>query len=229
VLKITSTTWIASGIGVAMFLLAGVAHAQEQSEARNRVSFQVAATRQVANDRVEALLVASAEASDAADCASQVNDAMTWALDRARGKTGVSVYTSGYSTQPLYDEGRLRRWRARQELVLSASDPEALTELVGKLQERLALQAFTFSVSDERRRKTEDALIEEALAGFGKRADLIRRSLGARAWRIDEVGIDAGRGGPVPRLQQARMAEGVAVEAGTSRVQVQVRATIVLE
>jgi predicted secreted protein len=212
-----------------MLLVAGTANAQQSSEAGNRVSFQVAATRQVANDRVEALLVASAEASDAADCAGQVNAAMAWALESARGKTGVSLHTSGYSTQPLYDEGRLRRWRARQELVLSASDAGALTELVGKLQERLALQAFTFSVSEERRRTTEDALIEEALQGFRERADLIRRSLDARAWRLDEVGIETGRGSPVPHPRQARMAEGVAVEAGTSRVQVQVRATIILE
>jgi len=221
--------WWVLSCCLAALLRPEVAPAQESHEARNRVGFALSVAQQVANDRVEAVLVASAEATEAAECASQVNAAMSWALPRAQGKSGVSVRTGGYSTQPIYDEGRLRRWRARQELVLAGADVEAVTAVVSDLQARMALESFDFSVSDERRRRTEDGLIERALEGFRERAELIRRSLDARAWRLDDVSIETGGGGFVPRMQQTRMLEAVAVEAGTSRVEVQIRATIVLE
>lgn len=207
--------------------------AAESHEARHRVSFRVEAQRSVENDRVRAVLVASAEEVDPTECAQIVNQAMGWALEQARSGEGVEVSTSAYHTQPVYDEGRIRRWRARQELSLRSADTEAVVKLVTRLQSRLTLQSFTFSLSPERRERTEDALIEEALGGFQRRAELVRRSLAAQGWRIDEIDIDANRQ-PIPvrhgeaRAMLASKAP-VAVEAGTSQVSIHVRATIVLE
>ena len=216
---------------VASLFLTPEVGAVESDEARNRVSFQVNAARAVENDRVGAVLVASAEAAEAADCAATVNEAMAWALDRSRGQAGVSVRSGGYNTHPVYDDGKIRRWRARQELILDGSDTEALVDIVGKLQSKLALESFRFSISDARRRETEDLLIEEALKDFRERAELVRGSLDARSWRLDELSINTGQG-VVPHMRMQRMeaqAAGPAVESGTSRVTVQVRGTIALE
>ena len=216
---------------VGSLLLTPEVGAVESAEARNRVSFQVRATRTVENDRVGAVLVASAEAAEAADCAAAVNEAMAWALDRSRGQTGVSVRSGGYNTHPVYDDGKIRRWRARQELILEGSDTEALAGVVGKLQSKLALESFQFSISDARRRETEDALIGEALGAFRERAELVRRSLDAQSWRLDEVFLDTEQG-VVPHMKMQRMEAqlaGPAVESGTSQVTIQVRGTIALE
>ena len=202
----------------------------QQGEAGNRVSFHVETARAVANDRVEAVLAATAEDGEAARAAATVNEAMSWALSHVRGRQKVKVRTGSYSTQPVHEDGRIRRWRARQELRLAGEDVDEVSALVGELQSRLVLESFRFHVSDTRRRRVEDELIEEALAAFRERADLVHRSLDFTAWRIDEISIETGQGVvPMRRMAESRVAAAPAVEAGTSRIQLTVRGTIVLE
>jgi len=213
-----------------VFLMAagGVAAAEE---AGHRVSFRVSRAQEVGNDRVEATLSASAETPGAAEAAQEVNRNMQWALELARKEKGVSVRTTGYRTYPVHEEGRIRRWRAHQEVLLESGDVEALTSLVGELQTRLALQSFSFRVSDTKRRQVEAALIEETLAAFRSRAEQVRLSLEAEAWELDQLSIDPGMQRPPMRAQAMLkgMQAAPAVEAGTSRIEVGVQATIVLE
>jgi len=200
-------------------------------EAGQRVSFRVSRAQEVGNDRVEALLAASAESPSAAEAAQEVNRAMQWALERVQAEEGLSVRTTGYRTYPVHEDGRIRRWRAHQEVLLSSGDVDAVTSLVGELQTRLALQSFTFRVSDAKRRQVEEALIDEALAAFRSRADQVRRSLEADAWSIDQLSIEPGTRRPPMRAQLMlkQRQDAPAVEAGTSRIEVGVQATIVLE
>ena len=218
-----------------MLLALPATAAAQVDHSGNRVSFQVEASRMVGNDRVTAVLLASAESKDATRCAAQVNEAMAWALERARGRAGVSVHSGGYSTQPVYDEGELTHWRASQELLLDSADIEAVIAIASALQERLTLSSLSFGISPELRRRSEDALIEQALGDFRERAELVRRSLDARSWRAHEVSIGASHAlRPVQRHQlralgYAAQNAGVAAEPGSSRVMVHVQATIVLE
>lgn len=236
--EIDAKFWISgllAGLLLCCLPVAGVAESNASNEARNRVSFRVEVQRQAENDRLEAVLVASAEEADPAECARTVNSAMAWALEQARGNADVTVATTGYHTQPVYEDGKIRRWRAQQQLSLTSADTEAVVGIVSRLQARLALQSFVFSLSPERRRQIEDGLIEEALADFRARAELVRLSLDARTWRLDELSIDTDRGVIQPhRLERARVASmsaapPVAVEAGTSQVSIHVMATVVLE
>ena len=96
------------------------------------------------------------------------------------------------------------------------------------------MQSLQFSVSPDKRRQVEDTLIEQALAAYQQRADIIRKSLGAQGYTLLEVNIDtAGQDRPIPVLR----AEAVsvlsrssvtqpAVEQGTSRVNVQANGKI---
>lgn len=221
--------WGAIG-GLLVFLL-GVGGVEAAEEAGQRVSFRVSRAQEVGNDRVEALLAASAESPSAAEAAQEVNRAMQWALERVQAEEGLSVRTTGYRTYPVHEDGRIRRWRAHQEVLLSSGDVDAVTSLVGELQTRLALQSFTFRVSDAKRRQVEEALIDEALAAFRSRADQVRRSLEADAWSIDQLSIEPGTRRPPMRAQLMlkQRQDAPAVEAGTSRIEVGVQATIVLE
>lgn len=210
------------------------ARADEDGEARQRVRFQVESAREVANDWIEAVMGVSAEDVDPAALADSVNRTMTWALEQARQADAVEVKSGGYATHPVYQEGRLRRWRASQDLVLESGDTEAVTALVGTLQSRLQLRSFRFRVSHETRAQVEEALVAEALAAFQARAELVRSSLGADGYAIDEIDVDAG-GGPPPQPYEARarvMAAEVAppaVEGGSTRLTVTARGSIVLE
>ncbi len=213
--------------------VAGTAGGEEQ-EAGNRVSFQVEAAREVPNDWVHAMMGIQAEDADPAALADRVNQAMRWGLERAKADARVKVRSGGYQTHPVHEQGRLRRWRATQDLILESADAEAVMALIGELQSRLQVRALEFRVSEVQRRRVEEELVEEALAAFRQRAELVRRSLEASRYAIDSISIDTGAGPPPRPLARAgMMAEAVvsppAIEPGASRVSVRVHGTIALE
>jgi predicted secreted protein len=207
----------------------------EASEPRHRVSFRVESAREVANDWIQAVVGISAEDVDPAALAETVNRAMAWGLDQARAEKRVQAKSGGYNTHPVYEDGKLRRWRASQDLVLEGGDTDAMTALVGTLQSRLQLQSFQFSVSHATRARVEDELVVEALAAFQARAEVVRKTLGASAWAIDEISVDTG--GYQPPIVRGRfealamdtVRTAPAVEAGNSRLTVSVQGAIALE
>ena len=127
------------------------APAEEQAEPRNRVRFRVESAREVPNDWVEAVVGITAEDVDPAALADTVNRAMAWALEQARAETRVDAKSGGYQTYPVHEKGKLRRWRASQDLQLSGGDSAAMTTLLGTLQSRLQLRSFQFGISHETR------------------------------------------------------------------------------
>ena len=193
------------------------------------------APRQVAAG-APAVLSVTAEDTDAARLADQINRTMDWAIKTAKTHTKVESRTGGYQTYPVYDKDRIQRWRATQELLLEGADFAQLGELIGKLQERLQVTAITFSVSPERRATVEDELIARALEAFKQRADLVRKQLAAKGYRIVDVSINQGGFAPVPRPMMraaASMPEASvappAVQAGTSTLSVNVSGVIELQ
>jgi predicted secreted protein len=211
------------------------AAADDADEPRRRVSFSVESVREVPNDWIRAVVGVTEEDADPAQAADRVNRTMAWALEKARAEQRVKASSGGYHTQPVYHEGKLRRWRASQELVLEGSDADAMTALLGVLQSRVQLRAFGFSVSEESQRRVEEELVSEALAAFRARAELVRRGLEARGYALDELDINTGgHGVPEPRRMRVMEAAHAAVappsaEAGTSRIRVVVDGTIALE
>ena len=221
---------VASSVAVA-----SVTRANEAPNPMNRVSFQVESSRDVTNDWIQAVVGISDEDADAARLADRVNQTMSRAMVTAKAAANVRVRSGGYTTQPVHENGKLRRWRASQELILESADASAVTKLVGTLQADLQLRAVEFSISPERRRATEDELIAEALKSFQARAELIRASLGAKHYEVVHISINGDRGSPMrPVLMEARSMGAMApappaLEGGSSRLSVYVEGTIELE
>jgi predicted secreted protein len=205
-----------------------VSLADDTEQVEDRVSFQVEVGRDVENDLVTAILNASAEALQPAKLADTINSSMTWALQQVRANQKVKSRSGTYQTYPVYEDKKIVRWRGRQELQLESQDVDQLSELVGTLQDRLQMQSLQFSVSADKRRQVEDQLIEQALAAYQQRADIIRKSLGAQDYTLVEVNIHtAGQDRPIPlraeaapMLSRASVAQ-PAMEQGTSRVTIQ--------
>jgi predicted secreted protein len=221
-------------------LLGGVstpATAHPEVDARNRVSFQVEVTREIANDWVTARLSVAAEGKDPAVVADSVNQQMAAALGIAKKAKNVEVSSGAYTTQPVYDNGRVVRWRAHQELIAESGDVDRISKLIGTLQsDAVQLSSIHFSVKRETRKALEDELITEALAAFRARAALVARGMGAKDWSL--VGLSIGHSGGSPRRIQMRAeadmmsmskAAAPAFEAGTSEVQVQVSGDVELD
>ncbi|HKA15063.1 MAG TPA: SIMPL domain-containing protein [Myxococcota bacterium] len=201
---------------------------------KHRVSFSVERSREVANDWVTAVVGTSDEDSDAARLAGRVNETMNWALRVAKQARGVTVKSAGYTTHPVHDkDGKIARWAASQDLILESAETDAVSELVGKLQSKALLRSISFSVSPETRRKTEDALIGDALTAFQERAKRIQSGLGARDYELVSLSVQTpGGGGPVPVMYaraEMKAAAPPQFESGQSTLTVRVDATIELE
>ncbi len=223
-------------VAVALLVCHSGAAAAEAPDPRNRVSFAVERSREVANDQLTAVIGVTHEDADPAKLADRINRDMSWALEIARGRKGVEVKSGGYHTVPIQDpdKRRLRHWRGSQDIILESGDPRAVTDLLGELQARLQLRSIAFGVSPERRRSVEDELIDEALTAFRERAGRVSRNLGASGYGIVQIRVDTGPPmRPVPmralgRAEAMSMAA-PALEAGSSRVQVGANGTIELE
>ena len=213
---------------------ANLAAAADDAPRYNQIHFQVERSRPVDNDRMQAILSLTAEDDSAARLADQINRTMDWAVKTAKARTKIEVRTGSYRTYPVYDKTKIRRWRATQEVILEGSDFAELGSLTGQLQERLQVTSINFSVSAERRRAVEDELISQALDAFKQRADLVRKQLAAKGYRIVDVAISSGGAPLVPVMVRAAAmtAESVAppaVEAGTSTLTVNVGGIIELQ
>jgi predicted secreted protein len=222
---------------VVPFLLAlvtGPAMAADDTPRYNQIHFQVERSRPVENDRMQAVLSLTAEDDNAARLADQINRGMDAALKTAKARVKVEVRTGSYRTYPVYNKEKIQRWRATQELLLEGSDFAELGSLIGQLQERLQVASINFSVSSARRAAVEDELIAQALDAFKQRAELVRRQLAAKGYRIVDVSINTGGGQPVPIVMRAAAMEAASVtppalEAGTSTMTVSVGGVVELQ
>lgn len=208
-------------------------HADDKTP-EDQVSFQVEAGREVDNDRVIAVLVATAEDKRSSSLAESINQSMRWAMDKAKTFPEVKTGSGSYQTYPVHDNNKIVRWRGRQQLQLEATDVDRLSALVGELQSRLQVQSMQFSVSPKRRQQLEDGLIEQAMAAYQARASLVTGALGAKGYDLISLSIHTSGRAPVVPMRAEAMAMNSAaaappaIERGTSRLTVQVSATIQL-
>jgi predicted secreted protein len=200
----------------------------------NQIHFQVERNRSVENDRMQVVLSLIADDDNAARLADRINRSMDAALKTAKTRVKVEVRTGSYRTYPVYVKEKIQRWRATQELRLESSDFAELGGLIGQLQEHLQVTSINFSVSAAKRAAVEDELIVQALDAFKQRAELVRKQLAAKSYRVVDVSINSGGAQPVPIMMRATTMEAASVappalEAGTSTVTVSVGGVVELQ
>lgn len=156
------------------------------------VSLSASATRTVQNDIATASLFVEKEDSDAA----KVTEAVTVQANKAyavlKDFPELKVKTASHQAYPIWDKNRVTRWRVRHEIWVEAADFKILSKAIGAAQPYVQLSGIQFSVSGKLRDATESQLIQEASTAFKKRADLVRQSFGATAYRIREIALQSG-------------------------------------
>jgi len=195
------------------------------------ISLDAQATRNVANDLMRVSFFVEMEDTDPARLARDVNASAEKAVAAAKQAAGAEVQTSGYQTYPIRDKSnRIARWRARYDFSVESKDFDGLSELTGRMQSMAQVSGLGFSVSPDTRAKAEEALIEEAVAAFRRRAALVAKSAGLGEYRIREMAVQA-EGfrppGPVPRMAMMSV-EGAAppVEAGVTSITLRISGSI---
>ncbi len=200
----------------------------------NQIHLQARSSMVVNNDHMEVVLSVFGEGGDTARLADQINSTMSWAIKTAQQYPKVSVGSGQYQTYPVFGKDTVKRWRATQDVRLESADSDALVQLIGVLQQRLQVNAISFTVSPAQRAKVEDQLIDQALAAFQARAERVRKDLGAKRHRIIDINIgnSGGMTPPYPILRAPAMAGAVAapaVESGNSQLSVTAEGTIELQ
>lgn len=192
------------------------------------------ASRTAANDLAIATVFVEASDASPAVLSQRVNAAIGEALDLIRAYPSVKANSAGATTFPVYgkNDRKVEAWRMRADIRLETRDLAALSELLGKLQTKLALGGLMLQPSPETRRSVADLATTDAIRAFQARAKNVADTLG-KAYRIRHLTIMHGdRPGPIrPMMKSAAFdAESVPfpVEAGESELTVTINGIVEL-
>lgn len=210
--------------------------AHEPEKIYNQVSFDVSSTTDVDNDTMIVSMFAQEEGAKAVDLSNRVNKKINWALEKLKQYKTIKVETESYSTDPVYNKNQIVAWRVRQAIRMQSKDMSLLSEVLGDLQQQLNLNGVSFDVSREEQEIHTQALIDQALAAFDKRALQISNNLKSESYKVVNVRVTTSDN-PVQykyRGASALMAESTAMVSpemakGDKTLTVQVSGTIELE
>lgn len=203
-------------------------------EARyNQIALRAEVSQEVAHDLMQVTLYSEAQNKDPAKLAAEITTTLNTALKQARKSTGVTISMGSRNSYPVYDNSkgednpRISAWRERAELRLESADFATLSKLTGELLQQLKMGGMSFSVADPTQKKTEDALLKDAIDAFKARAQLATDALGGKSYKLVNLSLN---GGGFQRPQPMRMqmesmsmsksAPTPEIEAGSSQVSV---------
>lgn len=219
-------------ITILLTALTAITYAEEQMHF-NIVNLSAEQSRQVENDVMVVIMQASAQKNSSAEAANAVNRIMAWADPIISADKQIRYRSLNYQTRPVYHDRSVSGWTASQQVRLESENFEALTALIGTLQQQLQTISMQFTVSEEKRKSEIDTLIAAALEAFTRKAELISRTMKARDHRlvsiaVDENGTSVGYRGIVQAEAMAVSSAAPQVEAGDSKITVRVTGSIQL-
>lgn len=216
-----------------LFVLPVLATAHETTDHYDRVHLSANAQTRIENDTVIATLYAQEEGSDAVQLADLVNNRINEAIELVKQHDAIKLQTNNYSTNPVYHKNKITGWRVRQSIRLESQDMTLMSEVLGDLQQTLALQGINFAVSPGLKNRTDDELIVEALKVFEQRAKNIIQQLRRKNYKIVDINVSTSVNHYARRnYEVAAMASKVAspsIEGGEQTIQVTISGQIELE
>ena len=211
-----------------LLCFSSLSSAHDQEQLFNQVNLQAQSEREIPNDQMIVLLATEHEGSDTSGLAAKINTDMQWALAVIKKYSAVESQTKSYQTYPTYRKQIIIGWRASQQVEIKSINIAELTELTGKLQEKLQVKQMSFVPTTETRVTIENQLIEEAMQAFLERVEIVKKNMPDKNHRIINLNINAGGYRPPvvhaqrSMMQSMEMSGAPAVEAGTSKVTVTV-------
>lgn len=191
-------------------------------------------SREVPNDLMQVSLSIQHQALKANSATHKVNKDMSWALQLLKNNKGIKYQTGNYNTQPVYKNSRITGWSARQNLKLSSDNFDQLSDLIGRLQERLKVDNMSFAAKPSTREKVHNELISQALSSYKNKAKIVQSAMGASNYDIVELNIRPNFQQPRYRGEmmmsmRAKADVAPAVEAGNSKITILVEGRIQLK
>lgn len=220
-----------------LLLLSSAGMAAENEQLFDVFGIQAQAEAEVDNDEMRVILAAEHQNRNPAVLSDSINRDMQWALTQIKKAPALQARTLSYSSFPVYEDQQIIAWQAVQQIELKSTDVAALNDMVGNLQARLQVKQMGFRPTPVARKAAENRLVDQALDAFKARAELVRKNMNAKGYRIVQVDIQTGNQfQPLPYAERADMAmfssakvAAPAVEAGTSTTTVTVTGSIQLQ
>jgi predicted secreted protein len=214
--------------------LAALSSAVVADEARyNQIALRTEVSQTVAHDLMQVTLYSEAQHQDPAKLAADITNTINAALQQARKSSGVTISLGSRNSYPVYgdnkgdDQPRISAWRERAEIRLESADFAALSKLTGELLQQLKMADMSFSVASPTQKKTEEALLQDAINAFKARAQLATTALGGKDYKLVSLSLNGGGfQSPRPMRMQmdsysmAKAAPTPEIEAGSSQVSV---------
>jgi len=211
--------------------------AAEPVAAAPTLQLDAMASATIANDEMVVVLAVDRDGQQLAPINEAVVSQLNAAIAEARRVEGVRARLGSLSTFPnVTREGKPNGWRVRGEVVLESRMLQQLSQLTGRLSEKMQLASVTFRLSSERRRIEEDRLLSEAAKSFQTKATQASTDFGFKSYQIRELSLRPG-GNFQPRpVYMGRSAEAmpmaasapppVPTDGGESEVMVSVSGTV---
>jgi predicted secreted protein len=217
-------------------LMLGLSGAQPVAAAPT-LQLDAKASATIANDEMVVVLAVERDGQQLAPINEAVVSQLNAAIAEARRVEGVRARLGSLSTFPNFTrEGKANGWRVRGEVVLESRMLQQLSQLTGRLSEKMQLASVAFRLSSERRRIEEDRLLSEAAKSFQDKATQAATAFGFKSYQIRDLSLRPG-GNIQPRpVYMGRSAEAmpmaasapppVPTDGGESEVVVSVSGTV---
>lgn len=196
---------------------------------RPRLNLDAAAYRDVVQDRIIVTLYAERESPQPAAGQAQVSALLNPVLERLRSHPELEVESTGYRTDPVWQQSRIVGWRTRASVQITASPSAEFNRLIGELATTLNIQSVAHTLSRDARIAVEHELITEAIEAFHAKARTAAKALGFGSYEIREISI-GGSGHfppqPVPRMMARAASSDEAVPLPTSEGKTTVTTTV---
>ena len=158
----------------------------------NVIAFNVETERQIERDLMQVNLFYQSEGKNLSELNKTVNTRLNKAIGIAKQYPAVAIQGNTRNTMVQYDgKGKQSGWLARVELMLESKDSQALSDVINALNDTLAIENISASVSDEKLTHVENELTQAVLEKFKNKALLIQNTLQMKNYRVMDLNISA--------------------------------------
>ena len=162
------------------------------AQPNNIIAFNVEAERQIERDLMQVNLFYQSEGKNLSELNKTVNARLNKAIGIAKQYPAVAIQGNTRNTMVQYDgKGKQSGWLARVELMLESKDSQALSDVINALNDTLAIENISASVSDEKLTHVENELTQAVLEKFKNKALLIQNTLQMKNYRVMDLNISA--------------------------------------
>jgi predicted secreted protein len=160
---------------------------------RDHINFTTHAEKEVANDVVMVDISIVRHGADVPAMTKETNTDTGWAMNLAKQAKGVESKTTSFSTSSSYsgDGTTPQTWDVSQGIYLESQDPQALSDLLGKLQEKAQIGNISHGISAGAMEAAKAEMTTAAMAKFREQAQKVAADMGYKQYEVVKLDIRA--------------------------------------